>query len=356
MVRGSAARPRRAGAGWIAAGFGFLCACEVPTSPPEWETTWVIPGDSLEMPVGSLLPPAVAVADGGGAFVVAFGATVFGRALGQICAVCQALDGTTAPKPAFAATFGSTIPLPADVVSASLVGGTIDVRITNEFDFDPIHPGTAADGKLRLTVRHGGATLAVDSLDAAQGDRLPAGTTRTLALDLVAGTVAGPLEVEVYVESPTGDPAPIDASARLETSAVPGAVFVDEAEVVAADKSVEVVPVELGLADVDGELNRRIRGGALRLTLENPFAVEGSIDLRLTTLAADILKTIPLATGGSELRVEFTAAELRSIVGHTVTFGGMGTVTAPSGTVVVTPSQKLVGEARLELTLGPKEE
>ncbi|HEX6938550.1 MAG TPA: hypothetical protein VF158_04000 [Longimicrobiales bacterium] len=355
MARRSATPPPRTGAGLVMVCAWFAAACDVPTSPPEWETTWVVPGETVTIGVGSLLPDPLTVAGDRSAFLLDLDPTGVDRTLGEVCDACRPLDGTTAAKPAFSATFGSATDLPADVVSASVASGTVEIRITNGFNFDPVRPGGGATGTIVVVVTNGGRVIATDTIDGAT-EGFPAGSVRTLVLDFAPGVVAGSIAVDVSIDSPAGDPVPIDIDQVIDVTATPGDVRLTQAEVAVADRVVEVEAAELDLEGVDDEVRDRIHGGAFRLAIANPFAVEGIVELTFATPAATFEKAVALAQGESAPRVAFTRDELRALAGRVVTFGGTGTVTAPSGTVTVTPSQTVTIDAELELVLGPKEE
>lgn len=355
MARWSATPPPRTGASLVMACAWLAAGCDVPTSPPEWETTWVVPGETVTIDVESLLPDAVTVAGDRSAFVLDLDPTGVDRTLGQVCDACRALDGMTAPKPAFSATFGSAVDLPADVISASVASGTVEIRITNGFNFDPVRPGGDATGTIVVVVTNGGRVLGTDTIDGAT-ESFPSGSVRTLTLDLAPGAVAGSIAVDLSVESPAGDPVAIDVDQVVDVTATPGDIRLAQAEVAVVDRAVEVEAGELDLEGVDDAMRDRIHGGAFRLAIANPFAVEGVVELTLASPEATLEKAVPLAQGESAPRVVFDGDELRALAGHVVTFGGGGTVTAPSGTVTVMPSQALTIDAELELVLGPKEE
>jgi hypothetical protein len=90
--------------------------------------------------------------------------------------------------------------------------------------------------------------------------------------------------------------------------------------------------------------------------VENPFAVTGTIEVVITSPAGQVRKPVQLVAGTVEYRIPLTEAEIRLFLGQPgVQISVSGTVTAPSGTVTVTPAQAVVLRSRLELTLGARE-
>lgn len=333
-----------------------LAACDLPTEAPKWETTWVVPAESTTMAVSSLLPSSVTVTPDESAFVLSVGGTSFTNSLGDVCSSCQALDGTTAPKPAFAATVGSGVALPEDVLSAALSSGSITVELTNGFNFDPIRPSGTARGSIKVTVTAGSAVLAEQTIDGV-AEPFPANTTKSVALNFAPATLTDSIKVAVALDSPAGDPVEIDTDLAFTAEATPGDLTVSEAEVMLASRTVQLDQVDLGLESVDQNLADRARSGALRLEISNPFAVSGELTMQITGPGTTISKALPIAAGSSAPRIEFSGTELRSILGESgVTLGASGTVSAPSGSITIQPSQLLVITSKLELVLGPEEE
>lgn len=338
----------------VAVAAGAVAACDVPTSPPEWETTWVVPGDSIRLAVASLLPSAVTVNEDSSAFVLALDGTDFPQTLGELCAACQTLDGTTAPKPAFTSSFSSSVDLPFDVVVASLAAGSMRLRLTNGFNFDPVRPGGAEQGIIRVTILHGTAVVAADSVDGRLESFAP-GTVKELDLGVSPVVLLGPVQVDVEMISPAGAAVAIDASQVLGAELLPGTLEVSEVQITVSDKSVDIDGASMDLTDVDEAAIDRLRSGAFRLGIQNPFTVEGELDLRIVAPGTELTRTVPIALGESEPRVAFTGDEIRAILGNEVEVGGTATVSAPSGVLTVTPSQVLVVDAALEVVVVPLE-
>src|SRR5688572_2574207 len=157
---------------------------ELATNPaPRFEQQWNLPADSTVISVGTLLPPSVSIYSTPGsspadssAFQLAMNLAPISRRVGDDCAQCQAMDGQTTIKPAFVLSSGSTTALPADVISGSLVGGQVDVQVTNTLSFDPIRvkTGPGAQGYMLLVhriTRHPARTAAANEAQVALSAR-----------------------------------------------------------------------------------------------------------------------------------------------------------------------------------------
>lgn len=330
-----------------------LAACEFPTEVPKWDTTWVVPADSTTIGVSSLLPASVTTTSNGSAFLLSVTPVSLSQSLGQLCgATCTALQGMTVPKPALSNTVTSTISLPGDVVSVS--GGQLPVTLSHDFTFDPLRPAAGVYGYIVVTATSGATVLAKDSLAGETLD-FPAGVVRTRTLAL-AGAVDGPVTVTIKTFSPAGGTATIDLSDRLAVT-TPTQVQFSQAQVRVANRTISAADVELDLADIDEAVTDRTKGGALLLSLSNPFAVTGNLALTITAPNTVITKTVALAQGTTSARVEFNQQEIKAILGGgPVRIRASGAVCGSGAcTTTVTPGQTVSIATRLELTIGPKE-
>jgi hypothetical protein len=335
-----------------------LAACEFPTEIPKWDTLWVVPADSASIGVGEILPSTITTAPGGSAFELSLQPVTVTRTLGELCGPgCSLASGLTVPKPAFTATLAASVPLPGDIVSAQLTGGTIQVALSHDFPFDPIRPSSTERGYIVLTATVGSTVIARDSI-AGEATAFDPGTTLTRTLTLAAATVDGPVTVSATLSSPAGDPVTIDTSDGLTFTVTPSQIRVSQAQVRVANLTIDAAEVELDVGDVDAAVTDNVRAGALLLALDNPFAVSGDLGITITTgPGATINKSVPLAQGKSNVRVEFNEQEIRSILeGSPVMLRANGVVCATTCTTAVTPTQTLTIASRLELTIGPKED
>lgn len=332
----------------------LLGACEVPTDTPNWEQRWIIAGDSTAMSVDKLLPASVTLTADRSAFLVSLEGVDFRESLGEMCADCRALQGLVAPKPGFSFSFADSVRLPDQVASVSLAGGSIEVRLSHGFTFDPLRPSASARGRLIARLLHGGSTLASVTIRG-EDEAFPPSTTKTRTLTLPSTTVAGPIRVEIFIESPDGDAAHIDTAAVLDVRVTPRDIRVSEARVRVANKRVDVDPVDVNLEDVETSIKNRLKEGAFVFDLSNPFQVSGSLELRIQAGGQLITKALAVSPGPSTQRVQFSRDELRAMFGARSLMSASGSVSAPGGVVAVRPNQILVVKTTIDFVVSVKE-
>lgn len=327
-------------------------ACDVPTALPKWNTRWILATDSTRLAVSELLPADVTVTPDGQAFELDLDPVRFSRTLGTLCAQCAAQDGQTVAKPAFQSQFEDRIVRPEDVISASVTSGTITVRVTNGFSFDPIRPGGPTQGGLTIRVLDGSTVLTADSVRGEQ-TAFPPGTTLTHDLSVASVTITGDLTVRVFLDSPEGGVLTINASQQVAVNADPGQVRLSEAHVRVVNKTASVEEVDLDLEDVEDTFVERVRGGGFVFDIQNPFDVSGTFTLQITGPGTSIQKTFTIGPGATSPSVEFNEAELKEILGFRRTLRASGTVSAraPSGAVALRPDQVLSIKTKLDLTI-----
>lgn len=329
----------------------LLAACDLPTEPPRWEQVWVVPGERVAISVAELLPAGVVVAADGSAFVATTSPVHLSVTLGEACEPCAAADGTTVPKPEFGMTLAATSSLPEDLVAGVVADGELEVVLEHSFSFDPIRPAAdGARGHMVLSVLSDGAVVAQDSISGEER-AFPANTPLHASLPLAATTVSNSLELEVRLYSPAGDPTLIRSSDALSVDMPATEVRVGEVTVRAT--GTELAPTRVSMDfDLDTTMLTRIRRGALRLALENPWAVTGTLEIRFEFDGRVIQRSLAVQPGQTTQRMELTGQELRDLLGAaTVDIVTTGQVTAADGTVTVTPAQELVVEADFELVL-----
>jgi hypothetical protein len=135
-------------------------------------------------------------------------------------------------------------------------------------------------------------------------------------------------------------------------TATPANIQISSANIAVTNKQVSVTSVDLDLSDIDDALTDRVVSGAIILKMSNPFAVSGTLQLRLTGAGVNITKNVTVAAGTTTQRVEFTGPELKSILGQNVTLSISGPVSATNGGVVtVTPNQRLSIQTSLDLVI-----
>lgn len=335
-----------------------VVACGLPTSVPDApiiDTRWIVPSQSVRFGVDNLLPSTVTiiVPDSSG-FNVSAAAASITRTLSQDCSACVALNGLTAPKPAFVAIANATTNLPAEIVAGTFTGGSLQVVVTNNYGFDPLRPNPTAgspNGYAIITVSSGSNVIGRDSVNGATL-ALPSGTTLTRTIP-VSGPITGtvPLSIAMSMNSPSGEPRFIDASKTLTVTSTPTGLKVANVTVSVTNKSI-LSTTTTDLSDFGSKITDRVQSGALIVTLANPFTVAGTLTVRLTPEGGtSILKTVPLiASNSTPAPIPFTQAELKSLLGKKVTIAYSGVVNSPTP-VNVSPKQVIVVTTKLDLAI-----
>lgn len=336
---------------------------ELATNPaPGFEQQWNLPADSTVISVGTLLPPSVSIYSTPGstppdsaAFELTMNLLPISRRVGDDCAQCQTQDGQTTVKPAFVLSSGSTTALPADVVAGSLVGGQVDVQVTNTLSFDPIRvkTGAGAQGFMLIVLRSGSLVIARDSVNGATTAFAP-GTVLTRPLTLQSGLVSGAVSIDLTINSPAGDhPVFIDASGRIDAAAA-----VQDFRLASARINVSGRPLmspgtdSIPLDGIDAAITDRVIAAGLDMTISNPFAIAGDVDVEFAYAPSlAIAKTIAMPTGVDQLRsISLDQAEVGLLFGQKVGLRVNGLVSSASP-IDVTPTQVVTIANRLRLTI-----
>jgi hypothetical protein len=334
----------------------LLAACDVPTEIPQWDTRWVIPAERTAFSVSELLPEGIDLADAGGAFEIPLAALTLSSSLGEMCPACRAADGLTVPKPAFTVALDGDLGLPEELISATLNDGAVEFQLRHDFPFDPLRPAAGSRGYLLLTVTSGSVVLARDSLDG-RTTAFPAGGTLAGTLPLAAGEIGGPLQVGLTLHSPAGDPVRIDVDDRIELEVPAARVGLSQAVVRIEEGAITTPDIVLELGDVDEAISGRVREGALRLALENPFDITGAFELRITAAGLQVVEPIDIAPGESAVRVALTGEELRAMLGQNdVRVSLAGAVSSPPSGTELFPEDEIAVTARLELVVSTTRE
>jgi hypothetical protein len=337
-----------------------VAACEVDVTPPRWGTRWVVPAENAVIGVSAFLPSDISVATGGTELLVGVTSDAISQSLAALCPACVTQNGTTAPKPAFTATIEAITTFPADVDSVTLARGLIEVGVANATAFDPIRPSAAAGaqrGSLTVTVRSGGTVIASRTISG-NAKALPPGATLidTVTFDpaILPRAVGSPVRTEVVINSPAGDPVAINAAQTLTVTVGRANVAVNAVKMRVQGRSISSAPVPLDLTDLDPALTSRVTSGTLLLAIDNPFTVEGTITVTISSAGTSVARPIAIVPGHSEPTISFTGEELRALLGSPpVTLRVSGAVTAvpAGGTVTVLPGMTLAVQSRLELML-----
>lgn len=342
------------------AGFALTAAlvhasCSVPT--PILETTWLFDVRSTAIGVDGLLPTGVT--QDAGAFAVAVDPGQADQRLGDLCPVCLELRGRSAPKPAFTGTVADTMSLPAEVVSAELATGSVDVSFRHNFGFDPLRPPGGQTGSFTVVVSEiGGRELARAVVDGA-ADSLPPGAPYRGTLALAPGVVGRQVVFAASIVSPAGGLdrthwVRFDADQNIEASVAPEGLSVSSATVSVVGRQAEIEPAEVGVEGVDAAIVDRIETGAFVLTIANPFGV--GMDAQLVIAQAGeavVRKEFKVSQeAASTASIPMTADEFRSFLGKPgVVLSGSGTIVSPAGGVRVEPEMEVKLDGAVELVV-----
>lgn len=331
-----------------------VAACDLPTQPPMWEQTWMVPGEDITLGVAEVLPAGVSVTPDGTGFEATVPGTGFVASLGEMCPDCNGVNGLIVPKPAFSDTLIMTTSLPASVVEASISGDQFVLDMEHDLGFDPLRPSSAADaerGHLVIEISSGGAMLARDSISGNE-QAFPAGTPLGAVLPILPVEATGTLDVILMVFSPAGDAVEIDTSDSLRVQLLPATITVSQATIEAGAIAVNAVAAELDVTGVDSTIVARVQSGAIRLEIANPFEIEGTLSLDFDVGAGTIRKSLPVAAGASTVLIELAGAELRDLLAAgSVPVTAAGTLSAPDGTLTLFPDDTLIMESLLELVI-----
>jgi hypothetical protein len=354
-------------------GFVGVAACDVyaiATDPfPGLVQTWNLPVTETSISVASLLPTGVAIYStpastppDSSAFSVTMPAIAYNQPLAPNCAACLLINGTTAPKPAFniGNGNGSRALLPANVVSATVLGASITYTIVNGLSFDPIrvnpsNPTGLQQGQLDIIIRSNSEVLAMQTL---RGDTatLPAGSTFSRTISLATGIVRDSINVDVLVNSPAGEPVLMDASRSIAVSATVTGLRVGAVTINVPTASLNSgTPEQVDIGELDESFTERAIGGGLELTVTNPFAVAGNMNVTFTpTPGPAISKTATLnaVTTPQRLSITLDSLEISRILksnpSPTLSMGGSVSAPAP---ITVTPKQVIAMSNRIVLKI-----
>ena len=324
------------------AGCLLFSGCEVPTDPPILEQRWIVPIEETTLSVDQLLPAGVSVS--GNSFSVSMDPFSTGQTLGAACGACAALNGLTAPAPAFSTSFDTSENLPADVTAATISSASIEIQIANGFSFDPI----AGGGSLTVTISDGpsGAELGQIIVDGAT-ESLTAGATLMRTMSIGSASVGTAFFASVAIVSVGGQVALIDTSDQVTVTATITSLLVTSATVNVSSQSVEFDPEPLDVENIDTQLIDRIQVASLLLDIVNPFgiSVAGTINIGPTS------KTLTIGSGAtSSTSISYTNAELRMWLGQpNINFSGSGT--ASGGSITVSPGDEMTIQVTLDATI-----
>jgi hypothetical protein len=350
------------------ASLATIVACDIPSEAPIFQQTWIVPSDSVTVDAAEIAPNGVLVTAGAPpAFEFTTPSANIATTLADVCGqpACQTAVTVTVPTPAFTSPddeMTATIAFPAGVTAATVTGGAFNLAITNNLGFDPLRPngaGSAPYGTLSMSVTSGAVT-ANYVITGSPTVGLPHGATTPLVLQLPTGTYTGSVRIELALNVPAGNPATINGSNGLEIAASIQGLRVTQTTVALVNETVNTEATEFDLEDID--FADEVEGGALLLTTVNPFTASAQLDVVIVAPPQQdgrpqvtITKTITIpAQPTSTATVTLSKAEMASLLGKggvTMRVNGAVNGTGPGGTLVLTPTSRIIVRTQLQLIL-----
>jgi hypothetical protein len=339
---------------WTLLALFATAGCDIPTEVPKWDTTLAIPFRIASFAVEDVLPPNVVLSSG--TLMVPTLADSTSASLSTLCgAPCTAVNGTTAPKPAFSGSYASQIAFPPDIFEKTFAAGNApQFIIDNGFDFDPIRPAGAggAKGTILTYFIAGTDTLAVDTL-AGTTAALPPGARVTRSVAFPQGRSVGsqPIAVVQVVTSPAGDPVVVNTAESLKLVIPAGTSNLSRVSVPVPIDTLSSDTTTVDTRDIDTEVRQRVRGLGIELTTTNPFNVNGDIRVAIqdrdlgTDLQVSVFTLAAQATDTN--RVVVDSATASQLLGRRLRMSVRTTLTSQGGTVSVAPADQV--DFRLKL-------
>ena len=328
----------------------LLAACDVPTDLPKWNPRYAVPLESTTIPLAQLLPAGVTVSADGLVFLMSTGSLVVPLRLMDACVACRPYEGLVVTKPAFQIGVGHGLPLPQGVDSASIVGGSLNFRITNGWSFDPLRPGGAQTGLLGVNVTGRDARPLGFAVLFGTDHALPPGSSISHSLTFTGTPTTNPV-LRLDINSPEGGPVVIDGQSTLTFVLNSGQLVATDVKVTVAQRQLTGIPLQLDLTGIDDFIIERVQSGKLVLTLDNEFAVRGTMTLSITGGLMPIVKTFTLEAEHTTAEVTFSEEEMESILGQSLVASLSGFVST-NGSVSLMPRSVFRVEPLLVLELG----
>jgi hypothetical protein len=349
----------------LLASVGLVAACDIPSSAPIFQQTWVVPGDSITVPVTQILPPNIVLDGAGTAFLVVVPApAALNSTLGALCGQpeCQSPGTVVAPVPAFTssgAALTRTVAFPATVVSAQVTSGTLALQVNNQLGFDPLRPNGASApyGSVAVTITNGltSSTTTIGGATTAMVN----GVATTLNVPIPAGTYTGAFSVSIAFDVPAGATAGLAASNAISIAPSVNTLTVSQVTAVVQNETVATAPEAYDLDDVD--FADQVQSGSIIVDVANPFTATAALTLEIDAPAQNgqpavvITKALNIpATPTSSSTVSLSQLELRSLVGKsgvTMSVSGNANGTGAGNTVSVTPAQRMTLRTTLQLLI-----
>lgn len=333
---------------------GAVACNDLPTSAPLWNTTWILPIKADTIRVSQFLPSSVDTA--GNLFVTAVKRDSIRQSLGQMCAACGAAQGTTVAVPGFTFSLSHTDSFPSQVISITPGGGfALSYRIVDSLDFDLLRPG-AGNGTIVTTVKDSaGNVVATDSLNGAT-DSLPAGTALTRNIPLGSTPIGGLVQVVATVTVPGTSPVLVDTAQYIKVVTVTDTASLAGVTVQLTNQSITADSVSVDWSNIGSDIQSKMQGAELQLTLHNPFTASGTDSVFFQKAGVDVIppKGLNFPLGVTTQQVGITQGEIQSLTAagqSAVRVTGSVSGTGPGQSVTITPSQVAIVQAHVLITI-----
>ncbi|MGH7533684.1 MAG: hypothetical protein ACREL4_10370, partial [Gemmatimonadales bacterium] len=328
--------------------------CDLPTTAPKWNTTWILPIKDDTIRVAQFLPASVDTA--GGAFITTITPDSIRRSLGQMCPACGPLDGTVDSVPAFTVQLSHTDSLASQVFSITPGGSSLSVRFDNGLGFDPLQPGVGQVGSIVTVVTDSaGTVVGQDSVD---GSTLsfPSGTSLTRSVSLGSNPIAGWVTIVATVNVPHGDPASIDTTNAFQVTTLTDTFALAGVTVQLANQNIQSDSVSIDWSGIDNDIQSKMQGAALQLTLHNPFTVAGTDSIFFRQGGFDVIpaKVMTFPFGVTTQSIPVSQSDIQTLTAagkSTIQVIGSVTGTGPGQSVTITPDQVAIVQAHVLVTI-----
>lgn len=339
---------------WLATTALVVAGCDLPTTAPKWNTTWILPIHADTIRAAQFLPVSVDTA--GGVFVTTVKRDSIRQTLGELCAGCGPLDGSVDSVPAFTVTIGHTDSLGSQVLSITPGAIALSYRLDNDLGFDPLRPGVGQVGSIVTVVTDSGGTVV--GRDSVDGGSLafPSGTALTRNVPLGAGAIGGAVKVLTTITVPHGDPASIDTTKSFQVTSLTDTLPLAGVTVQLVAQSIQSDSVDVDWTGIDSDIQSKMQGAELQLTLQNPFTVTGTDSIFFRQGAVDVIppKTMTFPLGVTTQSIPISQADIQALTGagkSTIRVMGSVTGTGPGQSVTITPDQVAIVQAHVLITI-----
>jgi hypothetical protein len=266
--------------------------CDLPTSLPEWSTSWEIVAAEKDVGIADLLPRDVRI-DPRGFAIDSFSVTS-SIVLGDVCEMCTCFDGPI-PELEFS-EHEWPMRLPSGLSEAQMLQGRARLVMTNHIGFDPLDDGLGGHGRIDVVLVDRNTREEVDRAEITGS--WPVGDSVALEFDLAGRRLHSSLVAEVSGRTPGSGECDVDLTEESGFEA-----RVELRDVIASSVSVSVRESALALdprsLTLPSELASRLRPGDARV------AVEVEMTSRVPTSAEIDLSVAPdaaaLFTGAASL-------------------------------------------------------